>query len=317
MAKNKDTAKTNLDGPDITGLINDDVVQPFLLETPNFRGRMVRLGSVLNEILGKHNYPEPVEKLLIKALTITALLAGMLKFKGVFTLQTKGDGIIPTMACDITHDGALRGFAIIRGDSIKEDHEYSFKELVGDGYIALTVDQENAERYQGLVELEGETIVDAIHSYFRQSEQIKAGIQLYCTKNDNGQWQSAAIMIQSLPQEDEQEHMQGKSNLESDHWRRVMMLLETATAEEMNDPKIAVNDMVYRLFHEETVRVFDPLQLRHTCRCSRERVINIIQQSLTSENVGEYIEDGRIYMDCEFCSERYEFDESEIHKLLQ
>ena len=314
-------SKTNLDGPDITGLINDDVIQPFMLDQPDFRGRMVRLGPVMNEILAKHNYPKVIEQLLVEAMTLTTLLGGMLKYKGVFTLQVKGEGAVSALSCDLSNDGVIRSFALFDEEALEPFHPENtptISTLLKKGYLALTVSPDNPDkkRYQGIVELEGETLRASVQHYFKQSEQIKTGMKFFSRLDGDENWHAAAIMLQSLPFEEDKEHMQGVSNLKSDDWRRVMILLDTATRKEMTDRDLPINDMILRLFHEETVRVFEPIQIRRGCRCSREKVATIIQHNIPEDDLDTYRdENGDIFMVCEFCSERYDFTEAEIATL--
>ncbi len=293
----------------------EDVLQPFLLDTPNIRGRMVRLGPVLNDILQAHDYPLLVTRVLAESLTLTTLLAGMLKFDGVFTLQTKGDGAIPTLVCDMTNDGVLRGYLAFDQEKLDkisaettDDKTILPKDLIGKGYLAFTVDQkEVAERYQGLVELTGDKIVDCVQHYFKQSEQIKVGIKVFAKRDEDGRWQGSAIMLQELPEKREQ---QAASDIEDD-WRRCMTLLNTATAQEMLDKKLPIHDMIYRLFHEEEIRVFEPTHIKKGCRCSLEKITAFLSTLKTSD-LDEYIVDDKVFITCEFCNTNYNFTAQEI-----
>ncbi len=313
---NKNKSKTNdIGAPDVVGIVNDDILQPFLLEKSNIRGRMVRLGPALNDILAAHHDPVTVSRVLAEALTLTTLLAGMLKFDGVFTLQMKGDGAIPTLVCDMTNNGFLRGYAgydleklrQIRQNHTGDDHILP-KDLIGKGYLAFTVDQkEVTERYQGLVELTGDKVVDCVQHYFKQSEQIKVGIKVFAQRDDQGQWHGGAVMLQELP---EQDSLKTASDLEDD-WRRCMMLLDTATATEMLDPKLPINTMIYRLFHEENVRVFETVRIQKGCRCSRAKIVNVLK-TLKGEDVEEFMIDGKVSITCEFCNTSYDFIDNDL-----
>lgn len=304
----------------ITGMINDDVVQPFILEKPNFRGRMVRLSTVVHDVVKAHDYPLCVQKIVIDSMTLTTLLAGMLKFDGIFTMQISGNGAIPLVVCDLTNDGAIRAYASVRQDKLKALEESQQadtllpKDLIGEGHLAFTVDQnKTSERYQGIVSLNGERIIDSVQHYFQQSEQIKTGIKLFREQDDTGQWHAGAIMLQSLPTPESAENGQHlKTNIDEDDWRRAMILLDTATDKEMLNDKLPVNDMIFRLFHEEQVRVFEPLPIVHQCRCSRDRVADIILKSVPQDQVPEYLDNGIIHMTCEFCNTRYEFTQEQL-----
>lgn len=308
------------DEPDVIGLVNDDILQPFLLDHPNIRGRIVRLGASLNDIIAAHHYPVTVSRVMAEALTLTTLLAGMLKFDGIFTLQTKGDGAIPTLVCDMTNDGALRGYAAFDLDKIKQakdnhtgDDHILPRDLIGNGHLAFTVDQKNTtERYQGLVELTGDKVVDCVQHYFKQSEQIKVGIKVFAKRDEAGQWHGGAIMLQELPAQEQEK----ASSDTADDWRRCMMLLDTATMEEMLDPTLPINSLIYRLFHEEEPRVFDPTLIRKGCRCSREKVENVLK-TLKGDEVDEYIVDEKVSITCEFCNTSYDFTRDDLKEFVQ
>lgn len=285
-----------------------DHVQPFQLDLPNLRGRMVRLAGELDNIVVRHEYPAPVATLLAETLTLAALLAGMLKYEGVFTLQAKGDGAVTTLVADITTDGAMRAYAQYDADKLAAlKSTATARDLLGDGHIAFTVDQgSDTERYQGLVEIHGATLTDFIHHYFRQSEQIETALVIAARHTALSGWQAGGIMLQRLP---EQSAPVG-TDVE-DGWRRAMMLMATATPEELTSPALTANDMLYRLFHEEGVRVFKPQALTDKCRCSRERVEGVMK-ALTDEDIKDLTESGPAEVRCEFCSRVYLFKAEEI-----
>ncbi|WP_044558790.1 Hsp33 family molecular chaperone HslO [Azospirillum sp. B4] len=309
--------------PDLD-LVHLDVVQPFQLDRSNLRGRMVRLGPVLDEILGRHAYPGPVAQMLAETITLAVTLAAALKYEGVFTLQTKGDGPISLMVADVTSAGAVRGYAQFDEDALKAVLDAPgaasgpwapVPALLGKGYLAFTVDQgEHTQRYQGIVGLEGERMDDCVRHYFTQSEQLATGIVVHAGRSDgaDGTWAGGAIMLQALPDEDAggaaTEHK--PSDLEDD-WRRAMALLSTVTPAEVLDPALPVNDVLYRLFHEEEVRAYEPHGLAAQCRCSRDRVVTVLQ-SLPREEVAELKVDGAVDVACEFCSTHYRFDDAEL-----
>ena len=183
-----------------------DVVQPFQLDASNLRGRHVVLDDVLNDIIDRHDYPRPVARLMSEALVVAVLLADMLKFDGVFTLQAKGDGAVPLLVIDITSAHELRGYAMVDHERLDRleaqpsaEPAASAGDLLGQGYLAFTVDPgQNSEQYQGIVELEGESMADFVRHYFRQSEQIDTGLKV-AVEEQNGDWRAAAISLQRLP----------------------------------------------------------------------------------------------------------------------
>lgn len=295
-----------------------DVVQPFQLDASNLRGRHVVLDDVLNDIIDRHDYPRPVARLMSEALVVAVLLADMLKFDGVFTLQAKGDGAVPLLVIDITSAHELRGYAMVDHERLDRleaqpsaEPAASAGDLLGQGYLAFTVDPgQNSEQYQGIVELEGESMADFVRHYFRQSEQIDTGLKV-AVEEQNGDWRAAAISLQRLPDQPQAGEAAPQSQGEED-WRRTMMLLGTASSEELLDPAIPPRALLYRLFHEEGVRVFPVTPLARGCRCSEERVISILA-GISAESLAEYADEaGQVTMTCEFCAESYVFTLDQI-----
>lgn len=288
-----------------------DHVQPFQLDRPNLRGRMVKLGGGLDSMIARHKYPAAVANLLAETVTLAALLAGMLKYEGIFTLQAKGDGAVTTLVADITTDGAMRAYAQYDLGKVSSlGKKAGARDLLGNGYIAFTVDQgANTERYQGLVELQGDTLTDFIHHYFRQSEQIDTAFVIAAHHSAALGWRSGGIMLQRLPEESAPVGTDTE-----DGWRRAMMLMSTATPEELASPALSANDLLYRLFHEEEVRVFTPHELVDRCRCSRERVEGVMK-ALGDEDIADLTKDGPAEVRCEFCSRVYMFKAEEIKAL--
>lgn len=285
-----------------------DLVQPFQLELPNLRGRMVRLGASLDSIIKRHDYPPVIANLLAEAVTLAALLAGMLKFEGVFTLQAKGNGAVSTLVADITSQGHLRAYANFAPEQLTLlGPSPSAHELLGSGHLAFTVDQSSStERYQGLVELSGNSLTDFIQHYFAQSEQIDTVFKTAVQNDRLRGWQAGGIMLQRLPERD--------SVIDEDGWQRAQMLLGTATNRELLEPQLEANDLLYRLFHEETVRVFEPLELEDRCRCNRERVSGVLQ-TLSAEDLSELTQDGPAEVRCQFCARLYNFTKAEVQEL--
>jgi molecular chaperone Hsp33 len=297
-----------------------DQVQPFQIERGGTRGRLVRLGPLIDTVLAQHAYPEPVAVLLAEMLSLAVALASALKFDGVFTLQTKGDGPIRLMVADVTSGGDVRGYAQFDAGRLAAltagaGSGLSVPRLLGAGYLAFTVDQGvHTERYQGIVELTGATLVECIHHYFRQSEQLEAGIKL-AVAADRG-WRAGVLMLQRLPGEgglDDPED--GELENADDGWRRALALMGSATSAELTDRALAPNDLLYRLFHEDGVRVFTPLTLRAGCRCSRHRVEDMLR-ALPRDDVEHLKVMGQIDVTCEFCNAHYHFDEADLAQFV-
>src|SRR5215468_639260 len=222
-----------------------DQVQPFQIERGGTRGRLVRLGPLIDTVLAQHDYPEPVALLLAEMLSLAAALASALKFDGVFTLQTKGDGPVRLMVADVTSGGDVRGYAQFDAARLAAltagaGAGLSVPRLLGAGHLAFTVDQgEHTERYQGIVELTGATLVECIHHYFRQSEQLEAGIKL-AVAADRG-WHAGVLMLQRLPGEGLEEAEDADLESADDGWRRALALMASATSAELTDPRLSAN----------------------------------------------------------------------------
>ncbi|ACI99857.1 Hsp33 family molecular chaperone HslO [Rhodospirillum centenum] len=294
-----------------------DVVQPFQLDRSSLRGRLVRLGPALDEILTRHAYPDPVALLLGETITLGAALASALKYEGIFTLQTKGDGPVSFTVADVTSVGDLRGYASFDADrlaaAVAAGAPGTLRDMLGTGYLAFTVDQgEHTERYQGIVELAGDSLDDAVRHYFRQSEQLATGIKVAVGRDSAGRWVGGAILVQALPEEGGARGEAARhSDVEEDDWRRAMVLLGSCTEAELLDARLPVNDLLFRLFHEEGARVYTRHALRAACRCSRGRVATALR-SIPRGELEDLKVDGRVAVTCEFCKTEYGFDDAAL-----
>lgn len=287
----------------------DNLVQTFQLESSNLRGRILRLGSVLDDMLARHRYPDPVMRLTGEAAVLALLLSSMLKYEGIFTLQLQGDGPVKMIVADIT-GGVVRSCARFDPDEIIEEISNPMI-LMGKGYLAFTVDQgDDMERYQGVVALSGKSFSDSVLHYFSQSEQIVTGIRMAMEKRD-GKWRAGAIMLQQLPEQKSER----EGEAAEDSWRTAMVLLESCTEGELLDPAVTQEDLLFRLFHEDGVRVYDPQPISEGCRCSYERAENILGM-MTAEERGDMVVDGKITVKCEFCSREYAFDPPKVEAKL-
>ncbi len=295
-----------------------DSIQPFELEVPALRGRLVRLGPLLETILARHRYPPPVAGLLGEMVALAAVLSSMLKFEGIFTLQTKGDGPVGLAVVDMTTDGELRGYADFDAARLEpitgrpNGRAAAARDLLGEGYIAFTVDQgPHSERYQGIVDLRGETLAECLQHYFRQSEQLKTAVKLSAGRQD-GAWRAGGLLLQQMP--DKAAADTALANDEEDSWRRAVVLMASCTERELLDPALPDHDLLYRLFHDERVRVYNPRPLTTGCRCSRARIERILR-SLPREEVIEMKVDGEVIMTCQFCNAEYRFDEAALERV--
>lgn len=290
-----------------------DLVQPFLIESSGIRGRLLRLENVCDRILSRHAYPEPVARLLAEMLALCGGLASLIKYEGVFTLQASGDGPLRMMVVDVTSDGAMRGYAGFdqaRIDLLTAEigDSPTIPQLFGKGHLAFTVDRDKySDRYQGIVALTGDGLADCMQHYFMQSEQLQSGIVLAAGRRGE-HWLSAALVLQRLPEE------AVHAIEDEDDWRRAMVLQASCTEDELLDDSLALNDVLFRLFHEEGVRVFEPRSVAEGCRCSREKLENVLK-SMPRPEIEDLKIEGAVEVTCEFCTAVYRFDDSDLDRI--
>jgi molecular chaperone Hsp33 len=298
-----------------------DYVLPFQLEASGARGRLVRLGPAVDEILTRHAYPEPVLRLLGEAVALTGLLGSSLKFDGRFTLQTQSDGPVSFLVVQYTSPGHMRGYAGFNREEVtKAQNGSAVAALLGEGHLAMTIDPgAEMERYQGIVPLAGGGLADAAHEYFARSEQIPTFIRIAVARHYGGPeggeggkwgWRAGGLMVQKLTGEGGHFAGAGPSHAaaeDEDSWRRAMALAATVEDHELLDPALAPERLLYRLFHEETVRAFAAVPLAARCNCSRERVEAMLGR-FSQEELASIVQDGIIAVSCEFCNGHYQFD---------
>jgi len=291
-------------GPAAAVSATADLILPFTIEDGLVRGRLVRLGPALDSILDpRHNYPPAVATLLAEICALAAALAAMLKYDGVFTLQVQGDGPVPLVVADVTSEGRLRAMA--RFDAARLSGlaaDASVTALLGQGHLAFTVDQgAGTERYQGIVALEGTTLADAVGTYFRQSEQLDTALFTAVRPPADGLgWAAQVVMIQRLPPGSGRAPILLAEEAE-ESWRRAEILLGSLTLDEMRDPDLMPEHLLYRLYHAESLHLFDPRPVVAGCRCSRERVVETLASLPADELPSLADAEGRITVTCEFC----------------
>ena len=291
----------------------DDVVQPFVLDGSGFHGRLVRLGPAVDTIMGRHAYMPAVGGVLAESLALTSALAAALKFDGVFTLQLSGDGPVKFLVSDVTSAGDLRGYAGLREEaSLPNGVETApVPKLFGKGYLAFTVDQGvHTDRYQGIVDLSGATLQDCVHHYFRQSDQFTAVVKLHGQRLADGKWRAGALMLQRSPETEDP----NKQEATEEAWREALIMLGSCTDAELIAPDISAHGLLYRLFHEDGVRVFETRPLQFRCRCSDRKVERVLM-ALPDDELDSLIVDGKITVTCEFCNEVREYDRDQIAAL--
>jgi len=284
-----------------------DVAVGVTIPARDARGRAARIGPVLDAILSAHNYPPVVERLLAEALTLTALLGSLLKDpQGQMTLQAQTEaGAIDLLVCDYL-GGELRGY--VRHDSARladAGPNPSLFALFGRGYLAITFDQPlSGERYQGIVPLEGDSLASAAQSYFAQSEQIPSLVRLAALKSES-RWTAGGILFQHLP-EGEEGRERIHTQLDHPDWPHVAILAGSVKPEELTDPQLPLDDLIWRLFHEEAeVRTFAPIPLSRGCRCDPDYVRSVIARFPPEERAAMVGPDGVITVDCAFCSQSF------------
>ncbi|HJS40287.1 MAG TPA: Hsp33 family molecular chaperone HslO [Sphingomicrobium sp.] len=268
------------------------------------RGRLARLGPSLDAILANHGYPPVIEQLLAEALALTALLGSLLKDPGgQMTLQAQTEnGIVDLLVCDYL-GGELRGYVRHDPDRLAEaGPNPNLFALFGRGYLAITFDQpESDERYQGIVPLEGESLAHAAESYFTQSEQIPSIVRLAATKGQDG-WVAGGLLFQHLP-EGEEGRDRLHTRLDHPEWPHVAILAGSVKDEELTDPALPLEDLAWRLFHEEEeVRTLEPVRLARGCRCDPDYVKSVIARFPPEERAAMVGDDGFIRVDCAFCA---------------
>ncbi|MCC7428727.1 MAG: Hsp33 family molecular chaperone HslO [Alphaproteobacteria bacterium] len=299
-----------------------DRIQPFHLAGRPVRGRLVRLSSLAENILTRHDQPPVVSAILGEALALAAALAAGLKFEGSFSIQAKGDGSLPMLLADCTSDGALRGYA--RTDAGKlaallaADPAPSAARLLGAGHLAFTCDQgPGMDRYQGIVAIEGASLAEIAHHYFRTSEQIQSAIRLAAGRRaDAGgtpRWHAAALILERMPEAGGDGARAAPLDPEGaeEQWRNALVLAGSATEAELLDPDLPPEKLLYRLYHTEGLRLGQAHALSHGCRCTRERIAGLIA-GFPATDIDAMVQDGRITVTCEFCNLDFVFTRTEV-----
>jgi molecular chaperone Hsp33 len=306
-------------------LNSDDRILPFQVEGLDVRGRVVRLGASIDTVLARHDYPAPVSKVLGEAVALTVLLGSSLKIDGRFQLQTRSDGPIDMLVVDFEAPDRVRAYARYNDEKLKAANGAPTGELLGKGHLAMTVDPgADMARYQGVVPLEGTGLEDAAHQYFQQSEQIPTRVRLAVAEAlgpGEHVWRAGGILVQFLPKAGERvrdlpggdvpEGLETPAD-DEDAWTEAKSLVETVEDHELIDPTIASEELLYRLFHERGVRVFQQQEVRHACRCSDERILGMLKSFTDEEKRSMIDDDGMINVTCEFCSTKYSVAPAEI-----
>ena len=279
---------------------NNDTLQRFIFESTDIRGEITTLSSSYQDLLALQKYPPQVELLFGEFLAAVSLLSSRLKQRGMITIQARGAGPITTIMAECSQDNKLRG--IVRGDFDNLDGLSTLQELLGKATLAITLEPEGKERYQGVVPLDEEHLSSCLEFYFYQSEQLPTKIKLASNADT-----ATGLLIQQLPSS-------GDHDKSQEDWQRVSNLLETLSSDEQL--QLSHNDQLYRLFHEQDLLLFDPTAMQFSCSCSRQRTENALL-SLGRKDVLELsAEQGLIMINCQFCSQEYRFTAADVNQLF-
>jgi len=291
----------------------DDIVSAFQIEGLPVRGRVVRLGATVDEVLTRHDYPEPVANLLGEACALAALVGSSLKFEGRLIVQAQGDGPVRYVVVDYDTSGGLRGYCRFDPEEVAKASEGfarpGAKTLLGGGVFIMTLDQgADMDRYQGVTPIEGETLALCAEQYFQQSEQTPTRVRLAVGQADTGEglkWRAGGILIQSIAGDE----TRGETK---EAWTHAQAFFETTGEDELIDPTLSTPTLLWRLFNEDGVRLIEEKPLRSFCRCSDDRIAVVIQ-SFTEAEKAEMVEpDGKIHVTCEYCSRVYAVDPASV-----
>jgi molecular chaperone Hsp33 len=314
----------------------DDRALPFQVEGLDVRGRVVTLGPSLDAILQRHDFPAPVKRLVGEAAVLASLLATSLKDTRRFILQTQTDGPVSMIVVDVRTPGQIRATASFDKAAVAEATSGGRVDpaaLLGRGSLAMTIEQgQTQQRYQGYVPLQDETLEEAAHTYFRQSEQIPTRIRLAVAemfdRDAEGAarqtWRAGGIIGQFLPVSEDRVRRRdlpagdvpegrevAAEAADDDSWAEAQALIDTVEDHELTDPSIAAERLLFRLFHERGVRVFEPVSLEDNCSCSRERIEKVLRE-MDAEGIEAAGAGGSIEVRCEFCGTEYSFDPAEF-----
>lgn len=280
-----------------------DQVQRFHFSDSPVRGELVQLGGSVEEVLERHDYPERVAALLAEAMAASVLLTSTLKFAGSLILQARGNGPLETLMVECNHRRELRAIAGLGEDWSPASDGLTLAQLFGsEGQLVITIDPEDGQRYQGIVPLDGDTLAQCLEHYFAQSEQLPTRLWLAA-----GDECSAGLLLQVLPGHDRPE--------DADIWPRLCVLTDTVTSPELLE--LPVTELLFRLYHEETVVLHESTRVSFNCTCSRERTELVLLSLGEAELRGIIAEQGAIEVSCQFCNQEYRFDPVDVEQLLR
>jgi len=284
-----------------------NVLNRYLFDAAHARGELVQLSTSYQSIIKNHNYPKAVEKLLGELLSATCLLTATLKFEGDITVQLQGNGPVGYMSVNGDNNQQMRGIAKVT-DIPAANEATTLKGLMGKGTMIITIRPKQGEAYQGVVALDGETLADCLAHYFEVSEQIPTKVWLF---HDGQQQQVAGALVQLLPDGDGSSSNKEKQENDFQH---LCQLTNTIKAEEIFS--LEAEALLYRLYHEEQVKLFEPQQVSYLCGCSADKCLSAIAQIEPSEIKAIIAEKGKISMTCDYCITTYDFDELSLQSFI-
>lgn len=280
-----------------------DQLHRFIFDSTDIRGEIVTLRHTLKDMFEIQHYPAPITQLLGEFLAAAALLSRTLKFAGTLTLQARGDGDLPLIMAEVSHQKKLRGVAQVNENNNTLLDNRSLRSLLGNGMLSIIIDPEKGERYQGIVALEGDHLAQCLEGYFMQSEQLPTRVWLSC---DNGI--ASGMLLQRLPTQIATEEEN------ADAWETQVHLASTTSTDELlNLPHIT---LLNRLFHESDIRVFEPENMSFSCTCSKERTNQTLKRLPKEELDSILTEEGKIIVDCHFCGFQYIYLANDIDDLF-
>ncbi len=301
---------------------NFDSCVSFFIDNGAYQGRLIRMNNVLNNILSKHQYPRPVAAVVAESTVLAAMLSSMLKYEGLFTLQTQSNGIISVIVADITSEGKVRACAKFDEERLK--HSQGLRKtsgqieaaphLMGGGHLAFTVDQgAKTDLYQGIVDLQGKTLAECALRYFKQSEQIDTDLKLFlkAPEGESESWLAGGIMLQKMPLKG------GTAELTEEEqqaaWEEAKIFMQSLSDDELFNADLSSADLLHRLFHGNNLQISNCKNYHFGCRCNRDKLLQTLS-TFSNDDLDAMTEDGKITATCHFCSEKYIFDREELIK---
>lgn len=313
----------------------DDTILPFQLDRADIRGRVGRLDSVLETILGQHDYPAPVAALVAEATLITALIGQTIKLRWRLSLQIRGDGPVKLIATDYfgpAEEGQparMRAYAAFDAEALGEEIKQPF-DLLGEGVFGILIDQgPGTVPYQGMTPIAGQSLADCAETYFAQSEQLPTRFAIAMGEaiepGGTAHWRGGGVLLQHMPKSSRDAKGDGPTGFDgllaaadmlegqdAENWRRAVMLLETVEATELIGPHVGAEQLLLRLFSEEEPRVYDAQPVRFGCTCSADKVVLTLSGYPAEEIAAMVTDEGKVTADCQFCGAHYEFEPSEL-----